>query len=812
MISKRIPMNSAKKSSFAGLVKYITGSQGINERVGDIRITNCVSEELDWAVREALATQRLNTRAEGDRTYHLLISFAPGERPSKEVIADVEETICAAMGFGEHQRISALHGDTESLHIHVAINKIHPTRHTMHEPYRDFQSRARACAELELKHGLQRVNHSATKTLSESNAQDMERHAGIESLVSWVRGECLDQLKAASSWRDLHKVFAEHGLELKERGAGFVLLSNDGTAVKASTVSRDLSKSKLEGRLGAFEALPQRHTGARLAPQVKRPGIGRPGSKPPPFRKGRLHSISSVGTLKVGPSRRYTKRPLSMAGGGSTLYARYMDEQAAVRHEKRRSLEQLRASRDRAISLAKNASAMKRNAIKLTRANALAKKALYRSAHSTLAAEMEKAKRDYTRAVEQLHVTHRTRQWKDWLQSKAKAGDEAALDALRKQKWANGIQGDSLRGSGLKAEASVTPVQQHVTKEGTLIYSFGKSSIRDDGSRLQISTGADYAGVEVALRMATARYGQQINVEGTDLFKELVAQTAALRNLPITFEDPALQERREKLQQAIERRRRDERTELRRHSERGLDSDGVERSRGESAGRSGAAAGAAIRGGRDAAGADGIRLGRGAGRDGGAPGAGRSGSSAGRAGSVSVRPNGPRINKPGIGRVGSKPPAFAKNRLRNLSQLGVVQFADRGEVLLPRPLPQQLDQQGAKPDNSLRRTVHHGGVAQERAPIPDATAAKYVAEREAKRAKGFDIPKHRLYNPADEGVATFAGIRRLDGEHMALLQRGEEVLVLPVNEATARRLQRKKLGEPVTANSQGVVKTKGRSR
>ena len=47
---------------------------------------------------------------------------------------------------------------------------------------------------------------------------------------------------------------------------------------------------------------------------------------------------------------------------------------------------------------------------------------------------------------------------------------------------------------------------------------------------------------------------------------------------------------------------------------------------------------------------------------------------------------------------------------------------------------------------------------------------------------------------------------------MALLKRGDEVLVLPINESTARRMKRMKLGEPVTTTAKGAIKSKGRSR
>ena len=187
MITKRVPMNQAAKSSFGRLVKYLTDDQQKEERVGEIRITNCQSEVPEWASLEVETTQKLNRRATSDRTYHLLISFPEGERPSQDVLQDIEDRMCEALGYGEHQRISVAHQDTDNFHIHVAINKIHPERLTMHEPYRDYRSRDEMCVALEEKHNLQRVNHKQRRTRAEGRAQDMENVAGRESLLSWVR-------------------------------------------------------------------------------------------------------------------------------------------------------------------------------------------------------------------------------------------------------------------------------------------------------------------------------------------------------------------------------------------------------------------------------------------------------------------------------------------------------------------------------------------------------------------------------------------------------------------------------------------------
>lgn len=802
MIAKRIPMNSAKKSSFAGLVKYITSSQGINERVGEVRVTNCQTEELSWAVYEVLHTQKINTRAEGDKTYHLLISLAPGEQPSSEVLRDIEDRVCSAIGYQEHQRVSAVHNDTDCLHIHIAINKIHPERHTLHEPYRDFKTLGDICARLELEHGLQQVNHARKKSVSEGRANDMEQHAGVESLISWVRRECLEQVQGAKSWTELHQVLHENGLELRERGNGLVITDQAGTMVKASTVARDLSKGKLEERLGAFENQRQQ-TRASLKqgkPLPRKPGIGRVGRRPPPASKNRLRGLSTLQTIQIDSGKRYEKSPVRHKSDTTELYARFRDEQNAVRHTKAKELATARDRRDRAIEYAKNVAKLKRSSIKLMATPGLTKKLLYARTHKSLQEQITSLRAEHIKAIENINTLNKARQWADWLQVKALEGDQDALKALRARQGVKGLQGDAVSAKGQQQQAKPVPLEQdHITKEGTVIYRAGASAIRDDGSKLQLSKGANFDGIETALRMAAARYGEKITITGSDQFKELVAQTAAIRNLSIKFDDPALEQRRQSLQQAIEKERSNVgRTDRGRAAGSGAGVDGFNAARvgrGTGAGRTtGAGRSTGVRGNTTGTGLS-----------------GRAGTAT--SGRVTVRAPG-GTPKPGVARVGRKPPPESQNRLRALSKLGVVQLTQGSEVLLPRDVPGVVEHQRAKPDNGLRRDVSRSGViAPEGKAISSAQAARqYVAEREDKRAKGFDIPKHRIYNQADDGPATFEGLRQVEGQSMALLKRGDELLVLPVNEATARRMKRMKLGDPVTANATGAIKSKGRSR
>ena len=328
MIAKHVPMRSAGKSDFAGLARYITDKQSKEHRLGNVYMTNCDAETVRDAITEILATQQINTRAKGDKTYHLIVSFRAGEQPSDAILKAVEERISAGLGYGEHQRITAVHNDTDNLHLHIAINKIHPRKNTIHEPYYSHRTLSDLCSTLEQEFGLERDNHMPRQCAAAARANDMECHAGIESLVGWIKRECLDAIRGAQSWAELHQQMRDNGLELALRGNGLLIKASDGTMVKASTVSRDLSKPALEKRLGSFQASTEQHP---------------------------THQAQ----------RSYCKEPARMRVDTTELYARYKQDQKDLLSMRDQSLADAQRRKVRAIENAKRAAAMRRSAIKL---------------------------------------------------------------------------------------------------------------------------------------------------------------------------------------------------------------------------------------------------------------------------------------------------------------------------------------------------------------------------------------------------------------------------------------------------------------
>lgn len=254
MIVYEVPKKSGTQGSFTGLMKYLTNDQGNQARVGDIALSNLVSEDVRMACIEATAIQKMNTRAKSDKTLHLVMSFPSGEKPSSEILKKCEEQVVKELGMNDYQRISVVHGDTDNLHVHIVINKIHPKTHNINEPYQSYKKLAQASVECEERFGLRRDNHEFVRANVENRIEKIEIHKGEEALCSAIR-TLGSRLSKAQSWKEFHEICSENKYGVKIRANGLVFFDYQGNHVKASTVDRIFSKKKLEDKLGEFVPL-----------------------------------------------------------------------------------------------------------------------------------------------------------------------------------------------------------------------------------------------------------------------------------------------------------------------------------------------------------------------------------------------------------------------------------------------------------------------------------------------------------------------------------------------------------------------------
>ncbi len=518
MIAKIIPIKSVRKSNYSALIHYLTDPQDKSERINQIKVSNCYTDDLTAGLLEIQNTQEMNKRAKSDKTCHLVLSFPEGERLSFKSLNAIEEQFCDALGFGGHQRISVVHDDTNNLHVHIAINKIHPRSLTIHNPYYDYKKVAKLCEQIEQEYGLTKVNHETVSDKASRVAQEIEVRTGVESLLGWIKREALTEIKGAENWQNLHEVLKTHGLEIKERGNGFVLVANNGVAVKASSIDRSLSKGNLTQRLGAF--VPGEHSAQSSQQNTKQ----------------------------------YQPRPLQNRIDTSELYARYQQEQVNSATQRTNQWIMLRQNRDRLIKRAKQEAKLKRNLIKCIKAGRLAKKALYATAHQQFKTTIEVIKSDYQKSYQHSKAHHSRMGWLDWLAFEAKNGNAEALAVLRSRRVGQ-FKGNQIsakpsndKHNGYFKDSFIKDNSiESITKIGTVTYKAGSTTIRDDGKRLIVLPDTTQDALVDILQVAMKKYGSHLAINGTEQFRLQIAQVAAHNNLRVTFDDKQLEQYRQQL-------------------------------------------------------------------------------------------------------------------------------------------------------------------------------------------------------------------------------------------------------------------------
>ncbi|HBT4693486.1 TPA: relaxase/mobilization nuclease domain-containing protein [Klebsiella pneumoniae] len=599
MIAHRIN-RERKASSPARLIKYMVAAKGgidptswertadyildsangttEGEKVASYRVTNCGTDDPADAAILIQATQAANTRSKAEKTYHFVYSFPPGEQPDLETLHAIEDELCAAIGLDEHQRVSAVHIDTDNLHVHVAINKVHPTGLQNIEPYYDQFRLMEACERLEVEHGLQRTFHgleakqrhqnrdiellpakapeqrdslfrehlrnayglsiskppeaktlNGLRKLSDTRLQrqsadkaepvrigakvaSVEAQSGIETLTGYAARELAPAMRQATSWQELHDAAAEHGLEVRQRGAGLVIGEPDsGIWAKASNVGRDLSMKALTDRLG-------------------------------PFQPSERQAEAKANRKRYEPRPRRPDNPTTVG-----LFNQYQRERQAAILARRQGLDQIKRESAAFNAQVKQWSQTERMLLKVA-GKGPTKRLMYGTIKQQADASRQKNRQSADARRQALFKQTTMPTWADWLTQQAERGNAEALAVLRdREERTRRWNGELLTADRAdKAKAVVLDkLKPKARKDGTMAYStIDGGMVIDRKTHVQAQKATTGAAL-VALELASKRFeGQALIVEGTDEFRLEVAQLAGMHGLKVTFTDPAMERMR----------------------------------------------------------------------------------------------------------------------------------------------------------------------------------------------------------------------------------------------------------------------------
>lgn len=551
-----------EKYSWANLTQYITKESVLNalgenvEKTIGVEIGNVTSLANAPAEMYAVA-QRADGRVK-EAVYHYILSWPEHERPKTEDIFAAARDTLAALGMSEHQYIIAIHANTDNLHAHIEVNRVHPKTFVAADTYRDYVKLHRAAREAEIKYGwhhdngiFQVVEVNGKKHIVRNDdyidpdlvptrpgASRAEVWSGEESLETWCKREPATDLKAVlndkatSSWQDIHRALAQHGLELRDSGGGGFKVADmsDETpekagkplTVSASAAFRFMKRAELEARFGPF------------VPRAPDLDLG------PPVR-----------SYKRDPHKRLESR-LARKEQRDALHARFKQEEQAARtrqDDAKKLLEPFVAEDRRRHNELSNTYRAKRAAIRQDAALTPPQK---QQAYMLAKITMLRARDQLVRQITEERKVRATLlppipTWREWVEQQAQLGDEAAISALRGMVYQEGRDGkkrkareeaedeeNAIRGA---TPADIDPQPRNmanliwkVTNNGRVNYSFGdgQPAFRDEGERITFGRKdvSDEA-LAVALSYSADRWKDGIRITGGDFaFKERMVRMA----------------------------------------------------------------------------------------------------------------------------------------------------------------------------------------------------------------------------------------------------------------------------------------------
>lgn len=349
-------------SMFDDLLNYATSATDKNTKAEKcIAIRTHGVRSIETASREMNGVASHNTRCK-DPAYHFILSWPEHETPAPGAIFDAAEHALRALGLAEHQYVVAIHGNTDNMHCHVSVNRVHPKTYKSQHLEFAIKTLHQAARESEIKHDwthdngiyVVEINGHGKKTVvlnkdhaafDFGNGETVHKAYGDDkllptwhdpdSLESWLKTKVAKTLKHAlpdlNGWYALHTWLAEHDITLTDSGGGGMRLqatspeTGEILDIAASKGLRLLKRAQLEKNWGPFtnamavECLTPdlKHlTPAQLEKGINHVLTEDPGAhKPPTAILARTPDLGRPPDLVLRPEQ-HIERNASKGGGG----------------------------------------------------------------------------------------------------------------------------------------------------------------------------------------------------------------------------------------------------------------------------------------------------------------------------------------------------------------------------------------------------------------------------------------------------------------------------------------------------------------
>jgi hypothetical protein len=533
VIVKKVPSSKVKNkaTSIRDLADYIREphSQNLDEKVlyANGRAFLCYDHAAQREEMVSLAAESVRSK---NPVNHYIMSWREGEQPSPEQVEEAVSIFMEELGWKNHQAIYGLHKDTDNIHLHIAINRVHPETLKIVEINRgfDIEMAHKAIAKIEYAQGWQSEQNGRYQVLEngelgrapydpekprqpDQKKRDMENRTGEKSAhrIAVENGAAI--IKQAQSWEQLHRELAAQGMRYEKTGSGATVFVGD-VPVKASDVARNAGLSKMRKRLGEYQPAPQRQQVAQREPEPIKPDL--PGWKD--YITGRKAHYAEKNADKLAQDKRQEQ-------------------------ERKALQEQQKARRD-----------------ELMRGNWKGKGEVLNAIRSVIAAEQAAEKAALKEKHQQQREQHRQRfrpypdleQWQ-----RMRKSPELAEQWRHRASEPQRIDGDRSEPPTPRDIRAYQPEihgkQVHYTRKEDAGGGRGVSFV-DKGKSIDIHDWRDRDTTLAALQLSAQKWGS-FTVNGNDEYKAMCAKLAAEHGFKIT--NPELQESIQQERQRIQNER-----------------------------------------------------------------------------------------------------------------------------------------------------------------------------------------------------------------------------------------------------------------
>ena len=181
---------------------------------------------------------------------HWILSWQENEQPTSEQVDEAVSLFLRGMGLDEHQTVYALHKNTGNCHLHIAVNRTHPYTQKVIQPHRGFDISDSHNIVAVIEHRQGRAPQLNARYRVNEQSHVVKNLLRREEIKPKPKAEDFENATGEKS--ELHAGLDMVGLRFARKGSGAVIFVGD-TAVKASSVDRNFSLSRLSKELGEFK-------------------------------------------------------------------------------------------------------------------------------------------------------------------------------------------------------------------------------------------------------------------------------------------------------------------------------------------------------------------------------------------------------------------------------------------------------------------------------------------------------------------------------------------------------------------------------